>query len=81
VLHVPLHTLGEISYALYLLHPLVYNVVKFVARQLHFSPWVTIVVAIVVTVIASQLVYRFYEQRFIKLGQKVSKTITARLET
>ncbi|MEJ8756033.1 acyltransferase [Pontibacter sp. H259] len=79
VLHVPLHTLGEISYALYLLHPLVYKLVKFVARQYGFAPWVTILVAIVITVIASQLVYRYYEQRFVKLGQKVSKSLTSRM--
>ncbi|MBB6611048.1 acyltransferase [Pontibacter sp. Tf4] len=79
IVHVPLHTLGEISYAVYLLHPLVYEVVKFAGKKLHFSPWVTIIVAIVLTLILSQLVYRYYEQRFIRLGQKVSKAITARL--
>ena len=80
MLHVPLHALGEISYALYLLHPLVYKVVKFAAKQFNFSPWVTIIIAIAATIILSQLVYRYYEQYFIRLGQKVSKTITARLE-
>ncbi|MBC5775257.1 acyltransferase [Pontibacter sp. KCTC 32443] len=79
LLHVPLHTLGEISYALYLLHPLVYKVVQFAAKQLHFSPWVTIILAMVATLILSQLVYRYYEQRFVRLGQKASAAVTSRL--
>lgn len=79
VLHLPLHTLGEISYAVYLLHPLVYKVVKFAAGQFHFSPWTTIILAVVVTLILSQLVYRYYEQRFIRLGQKTSTALTSRM--
>ncbi|NDK57039.1 acyltransferase family protein [Pontibacter fetidus] len=79
VLHVPLHTLGEISYAVYLLHPLVHKVVKYLAKQLHFSPWVTILLAIAITLILSYLVYQYYEKRFIRLGQKVSATITGKM--
>ncbi|HEY4650323.1 MAG TPA: acyltransferase [Pontibacter sp.] len=76
VLHAPLQLLGEISYALYLLHPLVYEVIKFIAKKAGFSPWLTIVLAIITTISASQLVYRYYEQRFIKLGQQVSRSLT-----
>ncbi len=81
VLHTPLQFLGEVSYALYLLHPLVYKVVSFAAKQFQFSPWVTITVSIIATLLMSHFVYRYYEQRFIRLGQKVSKTITARLSS
>jgi exopolysaccharide production protein ExoZ len=79
ILHAPLQLLGEVSYALYLLHPLVYKVVKFAAVKFHIPAWGTIIVATLLTIWLSHLVYRYYEQRFIRMGQRVSKAVTARL--
>lgn len=76
VLHVPLQTLGEISYALYLLHPLVYNQL---VVPMHLLPWAAILVATLLTIIISLIVYQFYEKAFIRLGQKTSASAAKRL--
>lgn len=75
VLHIPLQTLGEISYALYLLHPLVY---KQLITPMKLSPWAAVGVATLFTVIISLIVYHFYEKAFIRLGQKTSAAAARR---
>lgn len=68
--------MGEISYALYLIHPLVYNEI---VKPLQLSPWTAIAIAALLTIFISFIVYHFFEKAFIKLGQKVSASAARRL--
>lgn len=72
VLHIPLGTLGEASYSLYLIHPLVYSVVAFALRD-HVPVPVLLGIAIATTLVLSWLSYRYFEQYFMRLGRRVSR--------
>lgn len=72
-IHVPLVFLGEISYSLYLIHPLVFNRVRFVADYLsaHYfkiSHSTILITSVFITLISSFFVYKYFEKYFIKLG-------------
>jgi exopolysaccharide production protein ExoZ len=74
LIDVPLALLGQASYSLYLLHPLVYAVVKAaltVAAKHGFSlPFVSPMhVAIPASIIISYASYSYFERFFINLGQ------------
>lgn len=73
--------LGEVSYSIYLLHPLVaiptvYILEKFAISKImaHFF------VALPITLIVSYLVYKFIEKPMIKFGKTVSIRLTRRLK-
>lgn len=68
--------LGEISYALYLLHPIVYNEL---VMPIKLKGWSAILLASLLTIIISLLIYQFYEKAFIKLGQRTSASVAQRL--
>ncbi|WP_168194033.1 acyltransferase [Pontibacter sp. SGAir0037] len=71
--------LGEISYALYLLHPIVYNeLVKAKVDAVVASPLLFMLLATIVSVISSLFIFQFYERPFIRLGQKVSRFVASR---
>jgi peptidoglycan/LPS O-acetylase OafA/YrhL len=72
-IHVPLVFLGEICYSLYLIHPLVFNRVRFVADYLsaHYfkiSSTFVLIISIFLTLILSSFIYKYFEKHFIKLG-------------
>jgi peptidoglycan/LPS O-acetylase OafA/YrhL len=64
-----LHTTGEISYAIYLMHPVVYVSLKRLIGNA-VSPYVLIGVTILITLPLSYVVYNRLEKYFITLGKK-----------
>jgi exopolysaccharide production protein ExoZ len=68
-------TLGEISYSVYLLHPIVYQVLCMVIRKIQpyglfpKSNSLLIVVAILCTLVISKITYKYFEIYFIKKGK------------
>lgn len=66
-IHRPLTLLGETSYSIYLLHPIVYLVLSNVKS---FNPILLYFTCIIVTPISSYFVYSFIEKPGIKLGGK-----------
>ena len=61
--------LGEITYGIYLLHPILYVLSK---RLYSTSSEFTIITNVCLTIIAAHLVYRFYEKPFILLGKRLT---------
>lgn len=69
-IHKPLTLLGEVSYSVYLLHPIVYNLIGIFRRHtFHFPESVRLVLSILITLIISYFVYQYFEKYFMKLGQ------------
>ena len=76
ILHRPLLILGEMSYSVYLIHPLVYEVVK---RLIGTSrPFLSISTTIIFSLVIAYFVYFLLETYFIKKGRNVAKAITNR---
>ena len=71
--------LGEISYSIYLLHPIIwtlsYSFLKRISPYVEVSEIIQIVLPVTVTIFASSLIYNTYEKFFIRKG----KAITERL--
>lgn len=75
-LHWIFKTLGEISYSLYLLHPIVHRLVG-MARDViapGCSEKIRFLVALVCTLLLSYVSYRWFEKYFIRLGKRISAT-------
>lgn len=74
-IHKPLVLLGETSYSLYLLHPIVWSILSIVLRlmqkglglEVHNS--VKILSAVIITIIVSYFTYRYFEKYFMGLGR------------
>jgi exopolysaccharide production protein ExoZ len=60
----PLHLLGEASYSVYLLHPIVFAVVGMITIK--FRIWISIPL----TLIGSYFVYELFEKRFMRMGKR-----------
>ena len=75
--HNPLKWLGEISYSVYLLHPLVWKGVTILNR--HFAGlsnfYVKFILGLILTLILSHFVYNYYEKLFAALGKKFLKIV------
>ncbi len=75
-LHKPLTLLGETSYSVYLLHPLVYTIVVFILKLISKSGYnfnitgFIIPISLIGTIFTSYIVYKYYEKFFIRLGGK-----------
>lgn len=67
----PLANLGEATYGVYLLHPIVYMFINKIVNQ----PIYTILLTIIFTIIAANISYKFFEKPFVKLGKKTSENI------
>ena len=80
-IHKPLTLLGEASYSVYLLHPIVYSVtgitLAFSSKHLfHSSEPVRIIISVISTLIISYFVFQYFEKFFINLGRtKMNSTI------
>lgn len=68
----PFANLGEATYGVYLLHPIVF----LFANKLVSNPIASIILTTIVTIIAANISYRLYEKPFIKLGKKVTENIS-----
>jgi len=67
---------GDISYSVYLIHPLAYTSVNVVLEFLSIDDIsVKILLSVVITIITSTLVYKFIERPFVKIGREVSSGI------
>jgi len=73
--HKPLALLGEASYSVYLLHPIVYNLVGIALTILgqylfHFPESIRLIVSFISTLFLSYFVYQYFEKYFMKFGKK-----------
>lgn len=71
VFHKPLSILGEASYSVYLLHPLVWAVAQ--KGLPYVNAWVVIVVAAAASIAGGYVVYRYFEMYFIGYGKWLTK--------
>lgn len=71
IIHKPLSKIGEVSYGIYLIHPLVF---EFVGRartsSFHFPESVRFALSIGLTLLISNIVYNKIEKPFIRLGRR-----------
>jgi len=70
----PLRTLGEISYSVYMLHPIVHLLVRYPIDYLrgHYFPVpesIRFFSAIAITLFVSYFIYQYFEKYFIRLGK------------
>lgn len=70
-IHKPLSLLGESSYSVYLLHPIVISVVQIIGKQLGISGIYIIATSILFTLIISYFVYEYFEKYFIRKGNNI----------
>ena len=66
--------LGEASYSVYLLHPIIFKLAlmafTFCGNHFYVFPnWVQVLVSILSTLIISYFVYNYFEKYFMKLGR------------
>ncbi|MFO0361936.1 MAG: acyltransferase family protein [Flavobacteriales bacterium] len=73
VIHRPLTQLGEVSYSVYLLHPIIYYMVgQFRDHTFHFPESLRLVLSVIVTFVTSYFVYQYFEKYFMRLGKSNS---------
>ena len=78
-IHKPLTLLGEASYSVYLLHPIIWVVtgitIRFLSKHLMEVPkTINVILSILFTLIISYYVYQYFEKYFVKLGQRNKST-------
>ncbi|HAV5699790.1 TPA: acyltransferase [Acinetobacter baumannii] len=64
----PFANLGEATYGVYLLHPVIY----IFTNKLIANPYLCIATTVCITIVAANISYQFYEKRFIKIGKKLT---------
>ena len=70
----PLRVIGTVSYGMYLLHMLSYNVVKRVLRMFSLNyPPLSFVVTLLAVTLAAWISYRYYESFFLRMKSKFSR--------
>ena len=70
-IHKPLTLLGEASYSVYLLHPLVYIFIGFVNKKItHYPDLIKLLISVILTLVVSYFTYEYFEKYFMKLGRK-----------
>lgn len=75
-IHNPLTVLGEASYSVYLLHPIVYTLsgmvsVFFSKHIFHIPESARLILSVVSTLIFSYFVYQYFEKYFMRLGRTI----------
>ena len=73
VIHKPLTLLGESSYSVYLLHPIVWGILGFIFKLLHLPEvlhpsFLKVVLSVICTLIVSYFVYEKFEKYFMKFA-------------
>jgi exopolysaccharide production protein ExoZ len=76
ILHRTFAWFGEVSYSVYLLHPIVYGFVFGHLPLDQFGVKVRLPLAILLTFLLSFMSYTLYEKRFIRLGGKLNHYLT-----
>lgn len=64
----PFKFLGEASYSLYLLHPIVFELTLFFKKELAIST--RLILSIILTLVLSHFVYQYFEKFFMRLGRQ-----------
>lgn len=82
IFHKGFKILGEASYSVYLLHPIVHRLMGFViawisAHVFHLPEIVRFGSSIIITLVLSYFVYQYFEKYFIRLGKGSSTKKTA----
>lgn len=69
--------LGDISYSVYLLHPIMWKLVSilFVKINVDSNFYLKIIVALCCTLVFSSLIYKYYEVRMSKFGRKFIRNV------
>ncbi len=76
-----LQFLGNISYSLYLLHPIVYFLVKDILKLVHVNSGnMQIAFTVILSIILASISYRFFEQYFIRLGKRVYTNVVFKMQ-
>lgn len=71
IIHKPLSLLGEASYSVYLLHPLVYSLVLGLNKRFFNLPKTQLIIfSVVFTLLVSYLTYYYLEKYFMRLGKR-----------
>lgn len=65
-----LHTVGALSFSIYLLHPLVFSVVRKVGSILGLAPELIIAASVAGTLVGAYVVYHWFELPIMRLGKK-----------
>ncbi len=73
----PLVYLGAISYSVYLVHPVVLEVVPLVGGRGEGSRWSNLLIGVALSVAISAVTYRLVEQPGIRLGRRVAALVGA----
>lgn len=67
-----LSTLGEISFSVYLIHPIIYAIIRFVSADFFIDkPFILIPLTIIATLIASFYNYTYFEKYFVLKGNSI----------
>lgn len=82
ILHKPLSILGEASYSVYLLHPIVWLAMKRVLDKtgIELPLIIKLILPIVTTLIGSYMIYIYFEKYFVKVGKRVTGKVRAKVE-
>ncbi|MDP2540482.1 hypothetical protein CSC81_02835 [Tenacibaculum discolor] len=72
--HKPLTLLGEASYSVYLLHPIIHDLVgRFRNHTIHFPESVRLISSICLTLVVAYFTYEYFEKYFMKLAKRTEK--------
>ncbi len=72
IIHKPLTLLGEASYSVYLLHPIIYDLVgRFRNHTFHFHESVRLILSVCITLVVAYFTYEYFEKYFMKLGKQI----------
>lgn len=72
--HKPLSLLGEASYSVYLLHPIIYNLVGIFRKYtIHFPESVRLISSVCLTLVVAYFTYEYFEKYFMKLAKRTDK--------
>lgn len=73
----PFANLGEATYGVYLLHPVVYIFIN----KLGLNPILCVVTTSILTIIVANISYKLYEKPWVKIGKKVTTVKPRELKT
>ncbi len=73
-IHKPLSLLGEASYSVYLVHPIMYAAFSLLNRYLQLPPVPFLTLAIAASLLGSYVIYSYFEKPLMKLGRKPAST-------
>lgn len=77
-LHLPFETLGEISYCLYLVHPLVWYLLSDHLKK-YYSNWpipLKMASGFSISILVAYIIYHLFERYFMRLGKKVVEKVS-----